>query len=145
MNELSSSETQSDSTGGQDNLSALFGQLVLRQANMAAMLLGKVAHPETGKTVHDIESARLFIDELEMLEAKTRGNLTREETAFLKQTLMSLRLAFVEAVESAPREQSPKPPAEPAKPAAASNQAESAPDAAVSGETERHTKFSKKY
>jgi len=31
--------------------SALFAQLVIQQANMAMMLMGKVAHPETGKTV----------------------------------------------------------------------------------------------
>jgi len=44
---------------------------------------------------------------LEMLEAKTRGNLDRHEAALLKQTLMALRMAFVEAVEQ------PEPPAKP--------------------------------
>ena len=80
--------------------SALFAQLVLQQANMAALLLGKTPHPETGKTMRDLEAARLFIDHLEMLEVKTKGNLTKEEDALLKQNLMSLRLAFVEAVET---------------------------------------------
>src|SRR6266481_6082776 len=83
-------------------LSALFAQLIMQQANMAMMLLGKVAHPETGQVVKDIDAARLFIDQLEMLEVKTKGNLTKEESALLKQSLMSLRLGFVEAVE-APR------------------------------------------
>jgi hypothetical protein len=81
-----------------DQMSALFGHLVLQQANMAMMLLGKVAHPETGKTMQDLEAARLFIDLLEMLEAKTKGNLSKEESGLLKQSLMNLRLSFVEAV-----------------------------------------------
>lgn len=80
--------------------SALFAQLVMQQANMATMLLGKMAHPETGQLMKDIEAARLFIDQLEMLEVKTKGNLTKEESNLLKQSLMGLRLAFVEAVES---------------------------------------------
>jgi hypothetical protein len=35
-----------------------------------------------------------------MLEVKTKGNLSKEEDALLKQNLMALRLAFVEAVET---------------------------------------------
>src|SRR6266851_7535054 len=81
-------------------MSALFAHLVMQQTNMALMLLGKVAHPETGQVVKDVEAARLFIDQLEMLETKTKGNLNKEETALLKQSLMTLRLAFVQEVES---------------------------------------------
>lgn len=77
---------------------ALFAQLVMQQANMAFMLLGKVPHPESGQTVRDLEAAQLFISQLEMLEAKTKGNLNAAETGLLQQSLMSLRLAFVEAV-----------------------------------------------
>ena len=32
-------------------MSALFAHMVMQQTNMAMMLLGKVAHPETGKTI----------------------------------------------------------------------------------------------
>src|SRR5438046_8752275 len=98
-----------DSPSRQEELSFLFAQLVLQQSNMAMMLMGKVAHPESGKVVQDVDAARLFIDQLEMLEAKTKGNLSKEEDHLLKQTLMSLRLNFVETVEtsgSAPSQQS---------------------------------------
>src|ERR1043165_9201891 len=81
-------------------MSALFAHLVMQQSNMAMMLMGKAPHPETGKPVRDLESAKLFIDLLEMLEAKTEGNLTKEEQNLLKQTLMAVRMGFVEAVES---------------------------------------------
>lgn len=122
--------------------SALFAQLVLQQANMAMMLLGKVAHPETGQVIKDIEAARLFIDQLEMLEAKTKGNLTKEEAALLKQSLMSLRLAFVEAVEApqaGPGPQKTEPAPQPAPQPGATQPAQPAPEA------ESHKKFTKKY
>lgn len=146
MSEAHPSENPASGMSREDELSALFGQLVLRQANMAAMLLGQIAHPESGQTVKDVEAARLFIDELEMLDAKTRGNLSKEEAAFLKHTLMNLRLAFVQAVESpsAPTE-APKPAAEPAKPEAAPAKDAPAPGAAAGGEEEHRKKFSKKY
>ncbi len=125
--------------------SALFAQLVLQQSNMALMLLGKVAHPESGKTVRDLEAARLFIDQLEMLEVKTRGNLNREETNLLKQSLMTLRLAFVEAAEeSQPKAETRTAPQEqPSQPDPAKAAAGSAPTAAE--DEEHRKKFSKKY
>src|SRR5437762_13504663 len=99
-------------------MTALFAHLVMQQANMAMMLLGKVPHPETGQVVQDFEAAKLFIDQLEMIEAKTKGNLSKEEANLLKQNLMSLRLAFVDAVvspaTSQPAAQKENPPADPA-------------------------------
>jgi uncharacterized protein DUF1844 len=118
--------------------SALFAQLVMQQANMALMLLGKVPHPESGQAVKDVEAARLFIDQLEMLEAKTKGNLNKEESGLLKQTLMSLRLAFVEAVDETPKKPEPQP-----QPKPAADQPSSPP--APPAEEEHHKKFSKKY
>src|SRR5882724_3663811 len=88
---------QSGAISQEDMMSALFAHMVTQQANLAMMLMGKVAHPETGKAVHDLEAAQLFIDQLEMLQVKTKGNLTKHEEALLKQGLMNLRLAFVEA------------------------------------------------
>jgi hypothetical protein len=145
---MSDTHSQSPESGlegmsREDMQSALFGQMILRQANMTAMLLGKVPHPE-GQTIKDVEAAKLFIDELEMLEAKTRGNLSKEETHFLKQTLMSLRMAFVEAVEApAAAEPAKQKPPEPA--AEASAAAPSGENAASAEKEERHTKFTKKY
>jgi hypothetical protein len=80
-----------------DRHSALFASLVLQQSNMALMFLGKTPNPESGRTTRDLPAARMFIDTLEMLEARTRGNLTSEEAHLLQETLTNLRLAFVEA------------------------------------------------
>jgi hypothetical protein len=121
-------------------LSALFAQLVIQQSNMAMLLMGKVPHPQSGEIVRDIEAARLFIDQLEMLEAKTKGNLSKEEEHLLKQSLMSLRMAFVDAVES-PAAETTKQTEEVAP--AAENQIEGQP--APAAEDESKKKFTKKY
>lgn len=121
--------------------SALFAYLVMQQSNMAMMLMGKTPNPETGQTMHDLESAKLFIDQLEMLEAKTKGNLNADETKILKQNLMALRLAFVEAADAPAATGKAAPQAGPTKPEAAATPAESAPAA----EEEHRKKFSKKY
>ena len=144
----------SDPLGGDYNptpeqmMTALFAHLVMQQTNMAMMLMGKVPHPETGQLIKDMEAAKLFIEQLEMLEAKTRGNLSKEEANLRKQNLMALRLAYVEAVESPLAAQPARPkeskPAEPAKTAEpASPVAE--PVSPAAGEDEHRKKFTKKY
>ena len=149
MNTTAGSAHNADPLSRQEELSFLFAQLVLQQSNMAMMLLGKVAHPESGKVVQDVDAARLFIDQLEMLENKTKGNLSKEEENLLKQTLMSLRLNFVETVESsgsAPSQQ-PKPAEAPAEQPQAAESIRPGPDSAPSSseEDEHRKKFSKKY
>src|SRR3954466_13935754 len=99
MSEASLSDHELGGISREEMMSALFAQLVMQQSNMAMLLLGKVPHPQTDEKVRDIEAARLFIDQLEMLEAKTKGILNKQEEQLLKQSLMSLRMAFVEAVE----------------------------------------------
>jgi hypothetical protein len=124
---------------------ALFAQLILQQTNMAMMLMGKIAHPESGQIYKDVEAARLFIDQLEMLETKTKGNLTKEESGLLKQSLMNLRLAFVEAVDSPPGETAAPRAAESAASAAAKPIESSAEAPASAADDEHRKKFSKKY
>ncbi len=99
MSEPTTSTRQPDA-GKAEEFTALFAHLVMQQTNMAMMLMGKTTHPEAGQIPKDLEAARLFIDQLEMLEAKTQGNLNKQESGMLKQALMSLRMAFVEAAES---------------------------------------------
>src|SRR3954469_5836041 len=77
-------------------MAAIFGNMILQISNMAAMFLGRVPHPQTGQPIKDLESAQMFIDQLEMLAYKTRNNLDNDEQQLLKQSLLSLRLSFVE-------------------------------------------------
>ena len=128
--------------------SALFAQMVMQLSSMAMMLLGKTAHPQTGEIIRDLEAARLFIDQLEMLEHKTKGNLTQEEAALLRQSLMSLRMAFVEAVDSSPAKGESKPDhsSTPGGPGPHPEPAKAEPAPAASPtEDESRKKFTKKY
>ncbi len=149
MSEPSVSESTPIDANPEEQRSVLFAQMVMQQSSMAMMLMGKTAHPETGQVVRDLEAAKFFIDQLEMLEFKTKGNLSQAESALLKQTLMSLRLAFVETVNAAPAAPPEPHPAEGTPPGgagAAGEPSESAALAAASpGEDEPRKKFTKKY
>ena len=62
--------------------------------------------PMTGKRLprRDTAAAQQMIDWLAVLEQKTRGNLTFEETDLLSRALYELRMAYVEAVRPPGRE-----------------------------------------
>jgi len=129
-------------------MSGLFANMVLQQTSMTLMLLGKTPHPESGKTLHDPEAAQMFIDQLEMLEVKTRGNLTSEEAGLLKQSLMTVRMAFVEAVDTAGKPPSQPEPASPAgepTTTAAPDQPAPPPLTGPTAEEESRKRFTKKY
>ncbi|HAV60924.1 MAG TPA: DUF1844 domain-containing protein [Verrucomicrobiales bacterium] len=79
---------------------SLFEALVSQQMNMALMFLGEVTHPETGDKYRDPESAKMYIDQLEMLQAKTRGNLTPAEEKILHDCLKLVRRAFTHVLNA---------------------------------------------
>lgn len=124
---------------------ALFAQLVLQQSNMALMLMGKAPDPESGQVAKDLQASGYFIDQLEMLEAKTRGNLSKQEADLLKQSLTTLRMAFVEAAEEAGPAEA-KPPVSSGETQSANASPPSAADASPpASEPEDKRKFTKKY
>lgn len=88
-----------ENLGREEIQSALFANLIVQQTNMALMFLGRVPHPETGQVMKELDNAKFFIDQIEMLEVKTKGNLSKQEETLLKQSLTALRMAFVEAIE----------------------------------------------
>ena len=77
--------------------SMLFQQLVAGHSQMALMLMGRLENPHTG-TFEPVqpEGAKVFIDQLEMLQAKTRGNLSPEESEALTRALGAVHTAFTE-------------------------------------------------
>ena len=72
-----------------------FASLVRSLATTAYSALGLLPDP-SGIQRHDAAVARQMIDWLAMLELKTRGNLSFEESDFLARVLYELRLAYVE-------------------------------------------------
>ena len=72
-----------------------FASLVRSLATTAYSALGLLPDP-SGNRRRDIGIARQMIDWLAMLEQKTRGNISFEESDFLSKVLYELRLAYVE-------------------------------------------------
>jgi hypothetical protein len=68
---------------------------VLCFATTAYSALGLIPDP-SGNRRRDVQIARQMIDWLAVLEQKTRGNISFEESDFLARVLYELRLAFVE-------------------------------------------------
>lgn len=75
-----------------------FSMLILSVSHSAFYHLGLVEDPATQQTGPvDKVLARSDIDMLEILQEKTRGNLTPEEEKLLQSLLYDLRMRFVEA------------------------------------------------
>ena len=122
----------------------------MMQAQNAALFLGQIPNPQTGQGEVNLELAKMFIDQLAMIQEKTRGNLTNEETAVLRNTLSNLQMAFVEVSQQSLGESPAASPTE-ASPAA-SEQAPtdapsvpSTPPATPEAESESRKKFTKSY
>src|SRR5215469_812863 len=85
-----------------------FIEFVMMHAQNAALFLGQIPNPKTGEAEVNLDLARMFIDQLEMIQEKTRGNLTNEETVVLRNALSNLQMAYVEvAGESGRARQEP--------------------------------------
>lgn len=74
---------------------ASFIMLVTTLATQAAAALGQIPEPTTGKPVVNKRLAKHLIDTLAILDEKTQGNLTTEESQLLGAALHELRFAFV--------------------------------------------------
>ena len=61
----------------------------------ASIALGTLPNPATNKTEEDLTQAKFLIDTLVMLEEKTKGNLTAQETELLENLLYELRMQYV--------------------------------------------------
>jgi Domain of unknown function (DUF1844) len=121
-----------------------FIEFVLMQAQNAALFLGQIPNPQTGKGEVNLEVAKMFIDQLAMIQEKTRGNLTSEESTVLRNALSNLQLAYVDVARAgssaAPPEKSAPESTPPGEPAAQE------PEPPVTGaEGESRKKFTKSY
>ena len=75
---------------------ATLAVLLTTLATQALVALGQIPHPVSGKPEIHFDEAKHFVDTLEMLETKTGGNRTPEETQLLDNLLHELRLGYVE-------------------------------------------------
>ena len=133
-------EVQTTSQSGETT--QRFIEFVMMQAQNAALFLGQIPHPETGKGEINLDLAKMFIEQLVMIRAKTRGNLTEDETKVINNVISNLQMAFVEVARQVQGGQTPTPEA-PAAPAA-----EKAPEPAAeqpAEEPESRKRFTKSY
>ena len=146
-------EVQTNTQSGE--LSQRFIEFVMMQAQNAALFLGQIPNPQTGQGEVNLELAKMFIDQLAMIQEKTRGNLTTEESGVLRNTLSNLQMAFVEVSQqtrggagdaaAVPQPGAPSEPA-PAKEESASAAGEVASEpVSPPAESESRKKFTKSY
>ena len=138
-------------------LTQRFIEFVMMHAQNAALFLGQIPNPKTGEPEVNLDLARMFIDQLEMIQEKTRGNLTNEETIVLRNALSNLQMAYVEVAkepgtarpeparrgEGAPPSQAAEP--EPAEQPSQTRPEEPPPIASTEPESESRKKFTKSY
>src|ERR687888_1057345 len=90
-------EVQKTTLSGE--LTQRFIEFVVMHAQNAALFLGQIPNPKTGEAEVNLDLARMFIDQLAMIQEKTRGNLTSEEAKVLSNALSNLQMAYVEVAK----------------------------------------------
>ena len=142
-------EVQTSTQSGE--LSQRFVEFVMMHAQNAALFLGQIPNPKTGEGEVNLELAKMFIDQLAMIQEKTRGNLTNEEATVLRNALSNLQMAYVEVARQVGQGGAPSPaPAsqEPAPSAPAGERSTSTPETpppTAPEESESKKKFTKSY
>ena len=142
-------EVQKTTLSGE--LSQRFIEFVIMHAQNAALFLGQIPNPKSGEPEVNLDLARMFIDQLAMIQEKTRGNLTNEEAKVLSNALSNLQMAFVEVSREQPKgaaqpessEAAPRP--EPKEEASPVEAQPSAPISSGEPESESRKKFTKSY
>ena len=107
-------EVQTTTQSGE--LSQRFIEFVMMQAQNAAFMLGQIPHPQTGKAEVNLDMAQLLIDQLVMIQEKTKGNLTSDEGRILANALANLQITFVEVAQKQRSGGSVSPAPEPVSP-----------------------------
>jgi hypothetical protein len=82
----------------EQNSEFLFMQLILQNQQIAMMSMGKLKNPMTDKIERNMEYAKMSIDTLDMLLAKTKGNLSEYESRFLTEVIKELKLNYVDEI-----------------------------------------------
>jgi hypothetical protein len=76
-----------------------FVGLISMLATQAFFALGLIREEKGKDRPPDLTLAKYNIDMLEVIQQKTKGNLTDDETKLVENTLHQLRMAFVKATE----------------------------------------------
>jgi len=99
---------QQKSAIGNAELAQRFVQFVMMQVQNIFYVLGRIASPDGRPIPPNLEAGKLLIDQLEMIQEKTRNNLSVQESSILEDALKNVRLAFVEVSGGTPASMMPK-------------------------------------
>ncbi len=75
-----------------------FTAFVMSLNTSALFHLGEISDPATGEKQQDLVLVKHTIDTIELLEEKTKGNLTDEEQDLLRNALYDLKMRYVAKV-----------------------------------------------
>lgn len=87
-------EVQTTTESGE--MAQRFIEFVMMHAQNAALFLGQIPNPHSGKGEINLPIAKMFIDQLVMIRSKTRGNLSEDELKVLNNAISNLQMVFVE-------------------------------------------------
>ena len=81
-----------------------FAGFIISLAHTAAVHFGDIVDPTTGERQEpDLGAAHQMIDLISLLQEKTKGNLTPEESKLVDDLLYELRMRFVQAQQQGDR------------------------------------------
>lgn len=80
---------------------ATFETLISTMVTQALFAMGAIPDPRTGQRMQNLDHARYQIDLLGVLEEKTKGNLTEDETNLLSSAVYELRTRYIQLLSAA--------------------------------------------
>ena len=95
-------EVQKSNPVTSSEMTRKFVQFVMVQAQNILYVLGRIPTPEGERLPPNLQAAKMMIDHLELIKAKTEGNLNSQESKILTEALQQVQLAFVEASGGTP-------------------------------------------
>ncbi|MDO8426337.1 MAG: DUF1844 domain-containing protein [Deltaproteobacteria bacterium] len=76
-----------------------FSTFILSLSTSVLMNLGLIENPVTKKTEEEPEVAKQTIDLISLLQEKTKGNLSEQESRLIEDMLHELRLLYVKSAQ----------------------------------------------
>ncbi len=92
----------SDSGSPQAGLPLSFSSFIFSLGTSALMLMGEKLSPDQPSPTVNLPQTKEIIDILAILEDKTKGNLTEDETAIIRDLLYTLQMKYVELASGSP-------------------------------------------
>jgi hypothetical protein len=94
-------ESKKESSAANNNEPQInFSSFLMGLATQTMVCLGEIPDPTTNKKDKNLPIARQTIDVLSLLEEKTKGNLTQDETMLFTEILSSLKLTYVKSIKN---------------------------------------------